>query len=444
MRVIVVGAGVIGVTTAWFLRAAGHDVEVIERSDGPGDMTSFANAGQLSYGYAMPWAAPGVPLKAAKWMFSKNAPFKLHVDTDDPLRQLRWLTRMFSQCNREDFQRNKTRMLAISTYSREVMGTLRQAVPLDFDHQAKGTLQLFRTDKQLAAGAVDAELLHQSGVRAELITDMARLVALEPALGRAKTSFTGGVFLPDDETGDCHKFTRLLAAFAASAGVVFHYGEELADLRKKVGPTGQLVQTVRKSADPGLEAEECIYECDAVVLCAGVWSATVLSLLGLDYFSTLYPVKGYSLTYDVTNAEAAPTSTVMDETYKVAITRLGGRVRVGGTAELSGFNHILREGRRQTLAQSVTDLFPEAGNVATAKFWTGLRPSTPTGVPVVGRVPGKSVWVNFGHGTLGWTMAAGCAKALAAQLTGGTGDVPAEVRSALEAGMSVSDRKAKH
>lgn len=436
MRVIVIGAGVVGVTTAWFLRAAGHDVEVIERSDGAGDLTSFANAGQLSYGYAMPWAAPGVPLKAAKWMFSKNAPFKLHLDRDDPLRQLRWLMRMFSQCNRADFERNKTQMLAISTYSREVLGSLRQAVPLDFDHQANGTLQLFRTDKQLASGRVDAELLHHSGVKAELTTDMARLVALEPALARSKTSFSGGIYLADDETGDCHKFTRQLAAKAAAVGVVFHYGEELTDVRKTTGASGQLVQTERKSSDPSLESEESVYACDAVVFCTGVWSATALKILGADYFSTLYPVKGYSLTYNITNADAAPSSTVMDETYKVAITRLGGRVRVGGTAELSGFNHILRETRRQTLAQSVTDLFPEAGEVSAAKLWTGLRPSTPTGVPVVGQLPGKDVWVNFGHGTLGWTMAAGCAKALTAQMTRATGDIPVEVLNALKAGMT--------
>lgn len=418
MHVIVVGAGVIGVTTAWYLRSMGHTVEVIERSNGPAEATSFANAGQLSYGYAMPWAAPGVPLKALKWMFDKNAPFKLHLDTKQPLRQMRWLLRMFGQCNRADFERNKTHMLSISTYSKESLAALQTETNLSFHHQARGTLQLFRTVKQLEAGHTDAVLLNRSGVATELITQRERILELEPGLQHATASLIGGLYLPDAETGDCHAFTKQLAAMAEQHGVRFHYGEEFIGWKDSL------------QSNPLLQTSRSMYGYDAVVMCTGVYSAEALRALDFDYFGTLYPVKGYSLTYPVTAQTKAPVSTVMDETYKVAITRLGSRIRVGGTAELSGFNRTLRETRRQTLTRSVTDLFPGAGDVELADFWTGLRPSTPTGVPLVGQLPGQRVWVNFGHGTLGWTMAAGSSRALALMMSGRGHEVPPRVLSA--------------
>lgn len=425
MHVLVIGAGVVGVTTAWALRAQGHTVEVIERESVAGDGTSFANAGQLSYGYAMPWAAPGVPLKALKWMFAKDAPLRLYLDKDEPLRQARWLMAMFGQCNARDFERNKADMLAISSFSKQMLSELRGALPeLAFNHQGRGTLQLFRETRQLEAGHLDEMMLNNAGVKTELITSEERMFELEPALAGAKARLLGGLYLPGDETGDCNAFTVQLAAAAAEAGVQFHYNEEVIGWHHS-GLTHRLLQTNR-----------ALYDYDALVVCAGSYGANLLLPLGIDLRKRLYPVKGYSLTYDIDSVVDAPVSTVMDETYKVAITRLGNRVRVGGTAELSGFNHVLRDQRRATLEKSVTDLFPTAGRAGAAKFWTGLRPSTPTGVPVLGKLPAQRVFANFGHGTLGWTMAAGSAQIIALTVSGRESELPDSVRRAIANGLA--------
>jgi D-amino-acid dehydrogenase len=424
MHVVVIGAGVIGVTTAWVLRKEGHTVDVIEREPRAADGTSFANAGQLSYGYAMPWAMPGVPLKALGWMFQKDAPFKLHLDREQPLRQLKWLAAMFKQCNEQEFERNKADMLAISYFSKKMLAELRRDVPgLAFDHQARGTLQLFRTEEELEAGKRDAVMLKTAGVQCELITDLDVVRSLEPALAHTSVKLFGGLYLKDDETGDCNLFTLQLAEAAARAGVNFHYGEEVIGWQES-GKSHRLLQTSRN-----------VYDYDAMVVCAGSYTADLLRPLGIDLRSRLYPVKGYSLTVDIDVPERAPVSTVMDEKYKVAITRLGNRIRVGGTAELSGFNRILREGRRATLASAVSELFPGSGNVDSARFWTGLRPSTPTGVPVIGNLPAQRIWANFGHGTLGWTMAAGSAQILALSLEGRSHELPPEVRRAVTNGL---------
>lgn len=424
MHVVVIGAGVIGVTTAWALHKQGHTVEVIEREPRAADGTSFANAGQLSYGYAMPWAVPGVPLKALGWMFQKDAPFKLHLDREEPLRQLKWLAAMFRQCNERDFERNKADMLAISYFSKKMLAEFRHDVPgLTFDHQARGTLQLFRTEKELEAGKQDAVMLTNAGVQCELTTDLDVIRNLEPALAHSDVKLYGGLYLKDDETGDCNLFTLQLAHAAEHAGVQFHYGEEVLGWKDN-GNAHRLLQTSR-----------AVYDYDAMVVCAGSYTADLLYPLGIDLRSRLYPVKGYSLTVDIDVPERAPVSTVMDEKYKVAITRLGNRIRIGGTAELSGFNRILRAGRRQTLASAVSELFPGSGDLDSARFWTGLRPTTPTGVPVIGHLPAERIWANFGHGTLGWTMAAGSATVLALSLGGRERELPPDVRRAVANGL---------
>jgi D-amino-acid dehydrogenase len=424
MHIIVVGAGVIGVTTAWFLRREGHTVTVLERESQAADGTSFANAGQLSYGYAMPWAMPGVPLKALKWLFEEDAPLKLRLDTENPLRQLKWLLAMFGQCKEADFERNKTDMLAISYFSKTMLAELRTALPvLSFEHQARGTLQLFRTNGELAEGTRDAAALKSAGVRCELITQRDLLYELEPALEYSKVPLHGGLYLQDDETGDCNAFTVQLAEAAARAGVVFHYGTEVTGWENAAGP------------NPAVQTSFGAFGYDALVVCGGSYSADLLLPLGLDLRSKLYPVKGYSLTVDIETPERAPVSTVMDEKYKVAITRLGNRIRIGGTAELSGFNRILREGRRKTLASAVSELFPGAGPLDTARFWTGLRPSTPSGVPVIGKLPLPRIWGSFGHGTLGWTMAVGSAQILALSLSGREHELPERVKHAVANGL---------
>lgn len=412
MKVLVIGAGVVGVTTAWFLRKAGMDVTVLERRLDSAQETSFANAGQLSYGYAMPWAAPGMPLKALKWLADPLAPFKLRLDGAHPLKQAAWLLQMFQNCDATQFEHNKTRMLALSSFSKETLTQLRRENPaLKFDHQAKGTLQLFRTREQLSAGRLDHELLLRSGVHARLMDDTALLYQQEPGLSQ-QTHLWGGLLLEDDETGDCLAFTQGLAAMAQAAGVEFVWGAEIKNWLFNASKEVEGICTVKG-----------VYRADRVVVCAGSYSPQLLAPLGRKL--PVYPVKGYSLTFDISSPEHAPVSTVMDEQYKVAITRLGSRVRVGGTAELTGFDGTLRPERRAVLERSVSELFPQAGTPAQAKFWCGFRPTTPDSVPYIGPVGNSRVWVNCGHGTLGWTMACGSARALASAMESRLQDIPA-------------------
>lgn len=411
VKIIVIGAGVVGLTSAWFLRQEGFDVTVVERHPFAAQESSHANAGQLSYGYAMPWAAPGVPLKALKWLFDPLAPFKLRLDLQHPVEQAAWLFRMYRNCDATKFERNKARMLALSSFSKETLAALRQAQPsLSFDHQARGTLQLFRTKEQLEAGRQDLERLQRSGVRARLLEDEAELYAREPGLSR-HLDLWGGLLLEGDETGDCLTFTQQLTELAHSAGVDFVWGAEFENwLVTESGEVG------------GVLTSKGVRRGDRFVVAAGSHSPKVLAALG--YSLPVYPVKGYSLTFDIAAPERAPSSTVMDEQYKVAITRLGSRVRVGGTAELTGFDATLRPERQVVLARSVSELFPGAGAVDQARFWCGFRPSTPDSVPYIGPVGDSRIWVNCGHGTLGWTMSCGSAQALALSMASRAKEVP--------------------
>jgi D-amino-acid dehydrogenase len=320
---------------------------------------------------------------------------------------------MWANCTAEAFERNKTRMLALSTFSREAMHELQARLDLSFDYQERGTLQVFRTPEQVQAAQQDLRILQDAGVNARAVP-VDELLALEPGLARSQVGLAGGLHLPDDATGDCHRFTQGLARAATAAGVKFFYGTEVTELWRN--DAGAVV---------GVITPQSWFSADVVVLAMGSDTPRLAKQAGLSL--PVYPIKGYSLTYDVTDARFAPSSTLMDETYKVAITRLGNRVRVGGTAEVCGFDHQLRPERRAVLTKSVTDLFPEAGNPDKALFWTGLRPGTPDSVPYLGFTSVKGLWVNCGHGTLGWTMACGGGKALAALISGDDRNVPTEV-----------------
>jgi len=401
MRVIVLGSGVVGVTSAWYLARAGHEVTVLDRQPAAGLETSFANAGQLSYGYSAPWAGPGIPVKALKWMMMRHRPLVLWPRADRRL--YTWLAAMLANCTEAAYRLNKTRMVRLAEYSRDCLGDLRRETGIAYDGRSLGTLQLFRTQKQLDAVGGDTAVLDTFNVPYEVL-DPAACIAAEPALARVQGKFVGGLRLPGDETGDAHIFTQRLAAMAQSIGVRFRYGVTIRGLTTE-GDTVTGIVT-----DTGTETA------DAYVAALGSFTPELLAPLGIRV--PVYPVKGYSLTLPVTNAEAAPVSTVMDETYKVAITRLGDRIRVGGTAELAGFSLNLRKPRRETLEHSVTDLFPQGGDVAAASFWTGLRPMTPDGTPVIGPTRLTNLHLNTGHGTLGWTMACGSGRLLADLVTG--------------------------
>ncbi|HWL83649.1 MAG TPA: D-amino acid dehydrogenase [Roseomonas sp.] len=398
MKVLVLGAGVVGVTSAYYLARAGHEVTVVDRQQGAGLETSFANAGQVSFGYSSPWAGPGIPQKALKWMFMRHSPLVIRPKMD-PL-QWSWLWQMLRNCTEAAYQTNKSRMVRVADYSRTALADLREETGIQYDGRERGTLQLFRTQEQLDHIGDDLRVLKQYYVPFEVL-DRAGCVAAEPALGRVQDKFVGGLRLPQDETGDAHIFTQRLAAICAEKGVTFHYGTSIERLMVQGGDITGVVTSVG------------VLTADRYLLALGSYSPHLLAPLGLKV--PVYPVKGYSITLPVLDDAAAPVSTVMDETYKIAITRLGDRIRVGGTAEIAGFDLRLHEERRQTLLHSVMDLYPQGGDPARAVFWCGLRPMTPDGAPIIGPTKYPSLFLNTGHGTLGWTMSCGSGK-LAADL----------------------------
>ncbi|MBZ9603096.1 D-amino acid dehydrogenase [Phyllobacterium chamaecytisi] len=402
MKVIVLGAGIIGVTTAYQLAKADHEVTVIDRQQGPALETSFANAGQVSFGYCSPWAAPGIPMKALKWLFMQHAPLILRPKFDPAM--LSWLVKMLANCTSERYAINKGRMLRLADYSRIALAEVRAETGIAYYKGMQGTLQLFRTQQQLDASAKDVKALAADGIPYEAL-DRDGCVRSEPALVHVRDKIVGGLLTPRDETGDCFKFTNALAASADRMGVRFLYNTVVKRLDVEGGRRVRGVATDR----------ERMISADAVVVAFGSHSPLFLKPYGIKL--PVYPVKGYSLTIPITDASRAPESTVMDETYKIAITRLGDRIRVGGMAEISGYTNDLGQARRRTLEHSVTDLFP-GGDVSRATFWSGLRPMTPDGTPVIGPTKIAGLFLNTGHGTLGWTMSTGSARVVS-DLVGG-------------------------
>ncbi|PIJ51407.1 D-amino acid dehydrogenase small subunit [Erwinia sp. OLTSP20] len=395
MRVIVLGGGVIGVTSAWYLAQAGHEVTVIERHADAAMETSAGNAGQISPGYAAPWAAPGVPLKAIKWLFQRHAP--LAFRPDGSYFQLAWMWQMLRNCDIHHYQQNKSRMVRLAEYSRDCLKLLRQQTGIAYEARQGGTLQLFRTAQQFDNASKDIAVLQQAAVPYELLS-AEELKRAEPALAATQHKFSGGLRLPNDETGDCQLFTQRLTAMARTAGVNFLFRHNVEQLIRE----GNRITGV-KCATQTLNA-------DAFVIALGCWSTALLkNCIAIP----VYPLKGYSLTIPVINSEAAPVSTVLDESYKVAVTRFDNRIRVGGMAEIVGYNRQLLAARRKTLEKVVSDLFPHGGDLSQASFWSGLRPMTPDGTPIVGRTPLANLFLNTGHGTLGWTMACGSGQLLA-------------------------------
>ncbi len=401
MRVMVLGSGVIGTTAAYYLARAGHEVTVLDRQPAPAMETSYANAGEVSPGYSAPWAGPGVPLKAIKWLLMQHRPLVIRPSLD--MAMLRWCLQMLGNCNQRAYAVNKERMVRLAEYSRDCLRQLRADTGIRYDDRAQGTLQLFRTQQQLDGVAKDIEVLRQTGVPFEVL-DREGFVRVEPGLADTKHKFVGALRLPGDETGDCFKFTQSLAATAQQLGADFRFGVEIEGLEH----AGERISGVRTSMG--------VLDADHYVLALGSYSTRMLAPLGITV--PVYPVKGYSITVPIIDAAHAPESTIMDETHKVAVTRLGDRIRVGGTAQLSGFDLSLVDARRRTLEHVVTDLFPRGGDVARAEFWAGLRPMTPDGTPVVGGTRYGNLSLSTGHGTLGWTMAAGTGRVMADLISG--------------------------
>lgn len=408
MRVAVLGAGVIGITSAWYLAKAGHEVTVIDRQPGPGLETSFANAGEVSPSYAMPWAAPGIPAKAAKWLFMRHAPLIIRTSEID-FAMMRWLGQMLMNCGSKRHTINRDRMLRLAVYSRRELAAVRAETKIAYDDRQLGTLQLCGTQRELDARAADIALLKSHGLRCELL-DRAGCLAIEPGLHASQADFAGGVRTPDDETGDCYQFTTKLAALAAKQGVNFVNRRVI---RRMVSEGGRISH---------IETDDGPFSADAYLAATGSYTPALVKSLGVVL--PIYPVKGYSITADIVDESRAPVSTLLDGELKVALTRLGNRVRVGGLAELTGFSEDRSPRRRATLELALDRLFPGGSDVANASFWSGFRPMTPDSTPIVGATHISNLFINAGHGTMGWTMACGSARVVADLISG----VPTEIR----------------
>lgn len=409
MRVLVLGSGVIGTSVAYYLARAGHEVQVVDRQPGPALETSYANAGEVSPGYSAPWAGPGVPIKAIKWLLMHHSPLVIKPMLD--LAMWRWSLSMLRNCTAARYRVNKGRMVRLAEYSRDCLQALRADIGIEYDERTQGTLQLFRTQKQLDGTAEDINILNEYDVPYQLL-DRTGYLEYEPALADVQHKFVGALRLPGDETGDCFKFTNSLAQKAKELGVEFNFGVDIKALERN------------GNAITGVRTGNGLLTADRYVLALGSYSTPMLKPLGIHI--PVYPVKGFSITVPITDASKAPESTIMDESYKVAVTRLGDRIRVGGTAQLSGYDLHLDESRRDTLNFVVSDLFPKGGDLSRAEFWTGLRPMTPDGTPIIGDTPYDNLLLSTGHGTLGWTMAAGTGRVMADLISGKSPEIDME------------------
>jgi len=400
MRVAVLGAGVIGVTTAYYLRAAGHEVVLVDRQPGPALETSFANAGEISPGYASPWAGPSVPRKAVGWLLAEHGPLIIRPRLD-PAMAL-WCLAMLRNCTQARYRRNKLRMVRLALYSQACLAELRAETGVNYDARQRGTLQLFRTQSQLDGAAQDAAVLDELGLDYALL-DRSGCIEAEPGLSHAHAPISGGLRLPGDETGDCYLFTQALSERLSAMGCEFRWSESI----RSIAQDGARAR--------GIETDRGKVQADAYVVALASYTPRLLRPLGVR--TPIYPVKGYSLTATIKDESAAPQSTILDESYKVAITRLGGRIRIGGLAELAGYSRDLPKRPRDTLQHSADALFPCA-DLAEASYWSGLRPMTPHGAPLIGATKLSNLYINAGHGTLGWTMACGSAQILADMVSG--------------------------
>lgn len=405
MRVVVIGAGVVGVTSAWYLARAGHEVTVLERQPQAGLETSRANGGQISAGHAEPWASPAVVPRVLKWLGREDAPLLFRVRADAA--QWAWALRFLFECFPGRFERNVRELVGLALYSRDCLRALRAETGLEYDQLTRGILHFCTSAKEFDALAAHAETMRALGVARE-VKSAAECVAIEPALAGAAVALAGGVYTPQDESGDAHKFTQGLARLAAERGVRFVYGAAVEALEA----SGERVSAVR------LGASVSAPHADAYVVCAGSYTPRLLAPLGIRV--PIYPLKGYSITLALRQDDAAvaPTVSLTDEACKIVLSRLGTRLRAAGTAELTGYDTAVNAARCAAIERRVRALFPALAGAAVVEHWAGLRPATPTNVPLIGRTRYANLYLNSGHGTLGWTLACASGKALADMLSG--------------------------
>lgn len=405
MKIAIVGAGIIGVTTAYELAADGHEVTVFERRSAAAEETSFANAGVVAPGYVTPWASPGMPGKVAKYLFSQHAPVKLALPLTGA--DLAWMWKWFRACKLETYVANRARLQRLAFYSRERLHELTNQLQLDYD-RSPGYMVLLRSEADSRLVQPGLQVLRDAGVAfREISSDQARLI--EPALN-PDTQFLGAVHLPSDEVGNCRQFALLLKKEAEALGARFEFNANVAALDPA------------HPATLAVQGEPAPRHFDAVVICAGMASAALLRPVGLKI--PLAAVYGYSISAPIREPLNAPRSALMDERYKVAISRLGNRVRVAGSAEIGGRPELKRAASIQTLYKVLHDWFPGAAQIsntgASVQEWKGARPMLPDGPPVLGASGYPGLWLNLGHGSSGWALSCGSARILADQMAGRT------------------------
>ncbi|MEO8021756.1 D-amino acid dehydrogenase [Polaromonas sp.] len=406
MKVTVLGAGVTGITSAWFLHQAGHEVTVIDRQPGAGLETSFANGGQVSVSHAEPWANPGAPLKVLKWLMREDAPLLFRLRPD--LNQWLWGLDFLRNCTPGRTRHNIKQMVNLGLYSRATLQQLRAATGIDYQQKTEGILHFYTSEKEYADAQAPAALMREYGCELDMKTPD-ECIAIEPALAATRDKLVGGSMTASDESGDAHQFTAKLAALCASAGVEFLYNTRIVGARKE----GDSLLGVQIANADGIVSE---VQSDAYVMCLGAYSPQWARLLGQTL--RIYPAKGYSVTLPVINEAASFNVSLTDDEYKLVFSRLGNRLRIAGTAELGGYNTELNLVRCEAIVRRVRQLFPEMTNGQNAQYWTGLRPATPSNVPYIGTSATRKLFLNTGHGTLGWTHACGSGAAIADIVSG--------------------------
>lgn len=406
MKVIVLGAGVVGVASAWFLSQAGHEVTVIERQREAGLETSFANGGQISVSHAEPWANPAVPAQILKWLGREDAPLLFRLRADRA--QWQWGVRFLLECLPSRTRRNTIGILRLALYSRALLKALRAQTVIRYDHSERGILHFYTDRAQYAAALEAAKLMSELGCE-RMPKSPQEIVAIEPALAHMLPRLVGGDYTPADESGDACMFTQQLTALCAARGVNFLYDATITELSHRDGRIENV--QIRHATDGATTLAAGAY-----VVALGSYSPLLMQPLGLRL--SIYPVKGYSVTIPITNSAATPRVSLTDDEHKLVFSRLGERLRVAGTAEFNGYDISVNSLRCDAILHRVAELFPQAGDFGSALRWAGLRPATPSNLPYVGRTPYRNLFLNTGHGTLGWTMACGSGRLLADLVSG--------------------------
>lgn len=410
MKVIVLGAGIIGTSSAWFLNKAGHDVSVIERQPGAAQETSFANGGQISVSHAEPWSNPSAPLKILKWMARDDAPLLFRPRPE--LLQCLWGLNFLRECTQTRTDQNIRQIIAMAEYSRQTLQSLRHETGIDYDCLQKGILHFYTDQKEFRRASHTAKFIRELGCPRQSI-DADEVIRIEPALAHMRDKIVGGDFTETDESGDIYKFTSGLAQQAAQAGVAFQFNTSVTRLLTQGSGANARVTGVEVIDATGRHK---VLHADAFVIAMGSFSQPLLQPLGIKLM--IYPGKGYSATYPIINPDAAPSTSLTDDGYKLVVSRLGDRLRVAGTCEISGYSRELNTLRCEAITRRTRELFPAACDYDDPLYWSGLRPLTPSNVPYIGKTKYANLYLNAGHGTLGWTMGAGSGKAIAEIICG--------------------------